>query len=79
MIAMRKEDTRRRNISFGLHAENFGRGGYQVGKEKKKIFRSLAAERLAAAMFFFCPYDLLGSSHLSSSKIPLKPFNLYVN
>ena len=50
---MRKEDPRRRNISFGLHAENFGRGGYQVGKEKKKNFRSLAAERLAAAMFIF--------------------------
>ena len=34
------EDPRRRkNVSFALHAKNFGRSGYQVEKEKKNNCR----------------------------------------
>ena len=73
-----------RDFSFRLHAENFGRVGYQVGKEKKENCRPLAAARPAAAMFFFVPstwtfrakvvYMVQRSSYLLSSKIPLQPF-----
>ena len=34
---------------------NFGRGGYQVEKEKKKNCRPLAAKCRSAVMFVFSP------------------------